>query len=55
MKKYVVIRIGCLECGLSSEAKGVFDTEKEADEFADKANDEYPHSDYSAEVFEIEV
>lgn len=39
MKKYIVIEIGCLECGVSTQIAGVFDTEKEANDKAQRLGD----------------
>jgi hypothetical protein len=32
---YVVVRIGCIECGVSSDVVGVFETRDEADKVCD--------------------
>jgi len=41
MKKYVVINIGCIECGVSSNIVGVFDNEEKANLVAKKCDDKF--------------
>lgn len=39
MSKYIVVNIGCIECGVSSNIVGVFDDDIKANEIAAKLND----------------
>lgn len=55
MKKYIVIEIGCLECGVSTQIAGVFDTEKEANDKAQRLGDWREGGQSSPEVFEIDI
>lgn len=36
MKKYIVVNIGCIECGVSSNIVGVFDDEAKAKNIAEE-------------------
>lgn len=38
---FVVFNIGCIECGVSSQLVGVFETEAEAQAIADEFNDKF--------------
>lgn len=40
VKKYIVIDVGCHECGVESELVGVYDDKKTADKVAEKTNPE---------------
>lgn len=56
MKKYIVVNIGCIECGVSSNIVGVFTNKDKAEEIAgilEQMNDwrEGGQNDY--EVFEM--
>lgn len=37
-KGWLVVNIGCIECGVSSAVVGLFETEAEADAVADRCN-----------------
>jgi hypothetical protein len=37
---WIVVNIGCIECGVSSNLVGVFETEQQADEIVDKLENE---------------
>lgn len=49
--KYVVVRIGCLECNFHSTVLGIFDTKNEAEKLEDKINET---EEYNSQ-FEIQV
>jgi hypothetical protein len=38
---FLVINIGCIECGVSSQVVGLFKTKEEADKIADKCIEKY--------------
>lgn len=44
MKIYIVMEIGCLECGENSRVVGVFKTHKKAEEVAQLNVPSYKHS-----------
>lgn len=39
MKRYLVMNIGCIECGVSSGVVGRYDTRAEADRVAETCNE----------------
>lgn len=54
--KWIVVNIGCIECGVSSNIVGVFDNEDKANEIADKFDDKFnwrQGGQNSFEVFEM--
>ena len=56
MRKYIIIEIGCIECGCPSGIVGIFDDEKAAKEIAEKCQERYDwHTggQNSFEVFEL--
>lgn len=55
-KKYVVVEIGCLECGSDSSIVGVFDDKETANKVAEKCEEMYrwrTGGDNCFEVFEL--
>jgi hypothetical protein len=55
-KAYVVVDIGCLECGVSSEIVGVFSHHSRAQSIAEACNDKFSWrggGQNSFEVFEL--
>lgn len=58
MKRYLVMCIGCIECGVSSAVAGVFYDCAEADAFAEQMDSRHSWrqgGQNSFEVFEIDV
>lgn len=57
MTLYIVVRIGCIECGVSSDVIGVFETRERADEVAASVPDSWKMEggEGFVEVFEKEV
>ena len=53
MSKYIVVRIGCIECGVSSGIVGVFYSKIEADKIAKVANKKYDWKDGGQNIFEV--
>ena len=54
--KYVVVNIGCLECGVSSNIVGVFENKEKAKLIAEKCSDKFSWrngGENSFEVFEL--
>ena len=53
--KYIVVNIGCIECGVSSDIVGVFTSKKKAEEIAEKLGSDHDWrggGQNSYEVFE---
>jgi hypothetical protein len=51
---YLVVDIGCIHCGISSNVVGLFETEDQANDVAKKCQDEYgSHATSSFEVFPL--
>lgn len=55
MKKYILIDIGCHECGVDSEYKGIFDSEEEAQKEGKKLSGKRDGGQTIAQVFEIDI
>ena len=59
MKRYVVINIGCLECGDDSTLVGVYDTQEKANKAIDKSYEQIKKRGEvgrtSPQSFEIEI
>lgn len=55
MKKYIVINVGCIECGVSTKLVGVYATRAYAKKVAEKQKDWREGGQSFAKVFEIEV
>jgi hypothetical protein len=50
---FLVINIGCIECGVSSQVVGLFQTEEEAEAVVEKCNDKYNWREGGQNSFEI--
>lgn len=59
MKRYIVIDIGCIECGISSKAIGSYKTQEEADKACENVTEQTGNwrdgGQSSPEVFEIDI
>lgn len=53
MKKYIVVNIGCIECGVSSNIVGVFDDDIKANEIASKLNDTHGWREGGQNSYEV--
>ena len=53
MRKYIVVNIGCIECGVSSNIVGVFDDDIKANEIAAKLNDTHAWREGGQNSFEV--
>jgi len=56
MKRYMVFNVGCIECGVSSDVVGLYETKEEADKVAETCNDKLhwrEHGQNSFEVFDL--
>lgn len=50
---YLVMNIGCIECGVSSQVVGVFETEEQAKEIAKKFDEKYSWREGGQNSFEV--
>lgn len=55
MVRYILINVGCIECGVSTEVVGVYNTEREAAKAQSEQTDWRGGGQSSAEIFKIEV
>lgn len=53
MEKYIVINIGCLECGVTSDIVGVFTDKERAYEVAGKCQEKYDWREGGQNAFEV--
>lgn len=53
MKKWIVVNIGCIECGVSSDIVGVFDNEEKAKEIASMCDKKYDWREGGQNNFEV--
>lgn len=53
MKKWIVVNIGCIECGVSSNIVGVFDNEEVAKEIAARFNNIFSWREGGQNDFEV--
>lgn len=53
MKKYIVVNIGCIECGVSSNIVGVFDNKEKADDISAICNEKYDWREGGQNSFEV--
>lgn len=51
--KYIVVNIGCIECGVSSNIVGVFDNKKKAEEIANKCDSKFSWREGGQNSFEV--
>lgn len=50
---YIVVNIGCIECEVSSNIVGVFDSKEEADKVANDAREAYSRREGGQNSFEV--
>lgn len=53
MTKWIVVNIGCIECGVSSNIVGVFTDKTKADNLADSLYDSHGWRDGGQNAFEV--
>ena len=53
MKKWIVVNIGCIECGVSSNIVGVFDNEEKASEIAKEYSEKFSWREGGQNSFEV--
>ena len=53
MKRFLVFNIGCIECGVSSDVVGLYDTKEEADKVAKTCNDKLDWREHGQNAFEV--
>lgn len=51
--RYIVINIGCIECGVSSNVVGVFTDKSKADDIATRLNDTHAWREGGQNSFEV--
>jgi hypothetical protein len=52
-KRWIVVNIGCIECGVGSEIVGVFDNEEKANEIANRFDTEFSWRQGGQNSFEV--
>ena len=52
-KKYIVVNIGCIECGVSSKIVGVFTNKQKAESVASACDDKYSWREGGQNAFEV--
>lgn len=50
---FILVNIGCIECGVSTQIVGVFSTEEKANELAEKLGKEYGCREGGKNAFEV--
>lgn len=55
MIKYIVIEIGCIECGVSTKVKGMYDTKLKAEAVAGKCKTWREGGQSEPKVFKIKI
>ncbi len=53
MKKWIVVNIGCIECGVSSNIVGVFTDKEEAERIADECAEKFDWREGGQNAFEV--
>lgn len=53
MKKWILVNIGCIECGVSSNIVGVFDDKQVADQKANEFNEEFDWREGGQNHFQV--
>lgn len=53
MKRYILVNIGCIECGVSSNIVGIFDDDIKANEIAAKLNDTHTWREGGQNSYEV--
>ena len=51
--KYVVVNIGCIECGVSSNIVGVFENKEKAELIAEKCDNKFSFREGGQNSFEV--
>lgn len=51
--KYIVVNIGCIECGVSSNIVGIFDSKCKAESIVSQCTEEYSWREGGQNEFEI--
>jgi len=51
--KYILVNIGCIECGVSSNIVGVFDNKEMAEKLQSQCNEKYDWREGGQNSFEI--
>lgn len=50
---WIVVNIGCIECGVSSNVVGVFDDEARANAVAEEFRDKFSWREHGQNLFEV--
>lgn len=50
---WIVVNIGCIECGVSSNIVGVFDSEEKAQEIAEECGEKYSWREGGQNSFDV--
>lgn len=50
---FILVNIGCIECGVSTQIVGVFSSKEKADEVAEKFQDKYSWREGGQNAFEV--
>ena len=53
MKKYILVNIGCIECGVSSNIVGVFNSEEKANQLAKEFDNKFEWREGGQNSFEV--
>ncbi len=53
MSRYLVMNIGCIECGVSSDVVGVYDSEDEANRVSQVCSDKLSWREGGQNAFEV--
>jgi hypothetical protein len=53
MKNFIVVNIGCIECGITSNIVGVFDDKEKADSIAKEFDNKFGWRDGGQNAFEV--
>ena len=51
--KYIVVNIGCIECGVSTNIVGVFDNKEKAESIAKQCDDKFSWREGGQNSFEV--
>ena len=50
---FILVNIGCIECGVSTQVVGVFSTEEKANELIEKLEKDYSWREGGQNAFEV--
>lgn len=53
MSKWILVNIGCIECGVSSKIVGVFSSKERAEELANRLYESHKWRDHGQNDFEV--